>query len=132
MYLRSAYLAAGPLADRIVAAAESKQSIAVVPIAIPLLAGPGAISTVIIQIHRPGAPYHQALVIAIILVVALLLWVVLGTSFIGWVQDYASIVRRGLEAIVADMQGQMEALDLTELIDRHLLSVDDEPITNNE
>ena len=59
------------------AAAESKQSIAVVPIAIPLLAGPGAISTVIIQIHRPGAPYHHALVIAIILVVALLLWSVL-------------------------------------------------------
>jgi len=59
------------------AAAESKQSIAVVPIAIPLLAGPGAISTVIIQIHRPGAPYHYALVIAIILVVTLLLWSVL-------------------------------------------------------
>lgn len=48
-----------------------------VPIAIPLLAGPGAISTVIIQMHRPGAPYHHALVIAIILVVTLLLWSVL-------------------------------------------------------
>ncbi len=59
------------------AAAETKQSIAVVPIAIPLLAGPGAISTVIIQIHRPGADYHQALVITIILVVTLLLWSVL-------------------------------------------------------
>ena len=59
------------------AAAESKQSIAVVPIAIPLLAGPGAISTVIIQIHRPGAPYHYALVIAIILLVTLVLWAVL-------------------------------------------------------
>ena len=59
------------------AAAESKQSIAVVPIAIPLLAGPGAISTVIIQMHRPGAEYHQALVIVIILAVTLLLWSVL-------------------------------------------------------
>jgi len=59
------------------AAAETKQSIAVVPIAIPLLAGPGAISTVIIQIHRPGADYHQVLVITIILVVTLLLWSVL-------------------------------------------------------
>lgn len=59
------------------AAAESKQSIAVVPIAIPLLAGPGAISTVIIQMHRPGAEYHQALVIVIIVAVTLLLWSVL-------------------------------------------------------
>jgi multiple antibiotic resistance protein len=39
-------------------AAESRENIAVVPLAIPLLAGPGSISTVIIQVHRPGAEYY--------------------------------------------------------------------------
>jgi multiple antibiotic resistance protein len=52
-------------------------SVAVVPLAIPLLAGPGAISAVIIQTHRSAAPYHGALVIAVILAVCALLWVML-------------------------------------------------------
>src|SRR5271169_4269450 len=43
--------------------AEDKQSIAVVPIAIPLLAGPGAISTVIIYAHASYQPLHIALII---------------------------------------------------------------------
>jgi multiple antibiotic resistance protein len=59
------------------AEAESRENIAIVPIAIPLLAGPGSISTVIIQMHRPGAEYHLFWVIAIILLLSLLLWVVL-------------------------------------------------------
>jgi multiple antibiotic resistance protein len=57
--------------------AESRDNIAVVPIAIPLLAGPGSISTVIIQMHRPGAEYHLVWVIAVILLLTLLLWGVL-------------------------------------------------------
>jgi len=59
------------------AEAEGRENIAIVPIAIPLLAGPGSISTVIIQMHRPGAEYHLLLVIAIILLLSFLLWVVL-------------------------------------------------------
>jgi multiple antibiotic resistance protein len=58
-------------------AAESLENIAVVPIAIPLLAGPGSISTVIIQMHRPGAEYHLLWVIVVILLIALVLWGVL-------------------------------------------------------
>ena len=57
--------------------AASKGSIAVVPLAIPLLAGPGAISTVIIQMHRSAASHQPWLVLAIILAVCLVLWVVL-------------------------------------------------------
>ena len=53
------------------------ENIAIVPIAIPLLAGPGSISTVIIQMHRPGAEYHLLWVIAVILILTLLLWAVL-------------------------------------------------------
>ena len=59
------------------AEAEDKRSIAVVPLAIPLLAGPGSISTVIIQMHRSDAEYHSLLVIFIIILVCLFLWLVL-------------------------------------------------------
>lgn len=43
--------------------AEEKESIAVVPIAMPLLAGPGAISTVIIYAHTSFQPLHIMMVI---------------------------------------------------------------------
>ena len=59
------------------AEAAGRENIAIVPIAIPLLAGPGSISTVIIQMHRPGAEFHLLWVIAVILLVTLLLWIVL-------------------------------------------------------
>ena len=57
--------------------AAKKTSIAVVPLAIPLLAGPGAMSTVIIAMHRSSTPYHPWMILAIILLVALILWLVL-------------------------------------------------------
>jgi multiple antibiotic resistance protein len=58
-------------------AAGRSESVAVVPIAIPLLAGPGSISTVIIEMHRAGADYHLLWVVAVLLLVSLLLWLVL-------------------------------------------------------
>jgi len=59
------------------AEAEDKHSIAVVPLAIPLLAGPGSISNVIIQMHRSETDYHGLLVIASIMLICKLLWLVL-------------------------------------------------------
>lgn len=59
------------------AEAEDRHSIAVVPLAIPLLAGPGSISTVIIQMHRSDTDYHGLLVILSIALVCLFLWLVL-------------------------------------------------------
>ena len=59
------------------AEAEDRHSIAVVPLAIPLLAGPGSISTVIIQMHRLDSEYHGLAVILIIALVCLILWIVL-------------------------------------------------------
>jgi multiple antibiotic resistance protein len=58
-------------------AAGLKDSIAVVPIAIPLLAGPGSISNVIIEMHRVHSITHSMIVIITILLVALTLWIVL-------------------------------------------------------
>lgn len=52
-------------------------SVAIVPLAIPLLAGPGAISTVIIQVHRSAAPWHLLYTLGCILGVCLVLWLVL-------------------------------------------------------
>lgn len=59
------------------AEAEDRHSIAVVPLAIPLLAGPGSISNVIIEMHRSASEYHGLLVILSIALVCLFLWVVL-------------------------------------------------------
>ena len=57
--------------------AEAMSSIAVVPLAIPLLAGPGAISTVIIQMHRSTEPSHVWMVLTVIIMVCSVLWLVL-------------------------------------------------------
>ena len=59
------------------AEAEDKRTIAIVPLAIPLLAGPGSISTVIIEMHRSNMEYHTLLVIFCITLVCLILWLVL-------------------------------------------------------
>lgn len=55
---------------------ESRHLSGVVPLAVPLLAGPGAISTTIIAAQRGGAQHVGAL-IACILGVCVLLWIVL-------------------------------------------------------
>jgi len=59
------------------AEAEDRNAIAIVPLAIPLLAGPGSISTVIIEMHRSTMEFHGLMVIATIALVCLLLWLVL-------------------------------------------------------
>lgn len=59
------------------AEAEDKSAIAIVPLAIPLMAGPGSISTVIIEMHRSSMSSHSLLVIASIALVCAFLWLVL-------------------------------------------------------
>lgn len=51
----------------------------VVPLAVPLLAGPGAISTVIVAAHDGGL-LHRAIILACILVACALLWVILNLA----------------------------------------------------
>lgn len=60
--------------------AEEKESIAVVPIAMPLLAGPGAISTVIIYVDTSTRSLDLSVIIISSLLVALLTW---GTLIIA-------------------------------------------------
>jgi multiple antibiotic resistance protein len=59
--------------------AQDKADVAVVPLAIPLLAGPGAISTAIIYSHRDMAWMHVAL-IGEIWLAALIVWITLRSA----------------------------------------------------
>jgi multiple antibiotic resistance protein len=58
---------------------ESREARGVVPLAVPLLAGPGAISTSIIA-AQAGSPAHVALLVACIALVAFMLWIVLRVA----------------------------------------------------
>ena len=60
--------------------AEEKDNIAVVPLGMPLLAGPGAISTIIIYSHRGHGLTHVALLLSIALALALLTWLALRAA----------------------------------------------------
>ncbi len=59
---------------------ETRQTIAVVPLSIPLLAGPGAISTVILYAHKGNGIHHYLMISLDIIAVAILLWCVLRTT----------------------------------------------------
>ncbi|MBO1924911.1 YchE family NAAT transporter [Thiomicrorhabdus sp. 6S3-12] len=56
---------------------EQNDSIGVVPLAMPLLAGPGAISAVIIEAHRQSGVAHYGFLGLDILILSFLLWVTL-------------------------------------------------------
>src|SRR5690606_38467334 len=60
--------------------AEEKDNIAVVPLAIPLLAGPGAISTVIIYSSLSQHPVHYLMIMVSGLIVACVIWLALHSA----------------------------------------------------
>lgn len=58
--------------------ANGKEAIGVVPLGIPLLAGPGAISTTIIQVQRhPDSAAHLGVILACLAGVCLVIWLAL-------------------------------------------------------
>ncbi|HUW51048.1 MAG TPA: NAAT family transporter [Sulfuricella sp.] len=57
--------------------AVDKENIAVVPLAIPLLSGPGAISTTIVYATERSSPAHLGMIILCCLLVALATWMAL-------------------------------------------------------
>lgn len=100
------------------AEAEDRHSIAVVPIALPLLAGPGSISNVIIEMHRSDMNYHSFLVILSIAIVCLLLWIVLRmASTIGKLLGKIglNIINRLFGLILAAIAVEIMANGLKEL-----------------
>ena len=57
-----------------------KESVAIVPLAMPLLAGPGAISTVILEAHKSSGFVHYMLISFGIMLLGLVVWGVLRLS----------------------------------------------------
>lgn len=57
-----------------------KESVAIVPLAMPLLAGPGAISTMILAAHKSNAVSHYVLMVLGTIVLTGVLWVILRLS----------------------------------------------------
>lgn len=70
---------AGEIRQTRAEAAELHSRAGVVPLAVPLLAGPGAISTTIIAAQEGGFAHNALLVVCIALVCALL-WIMLGLA----------------------------------------------------
>ena len=60
--------------------AEDKESIAVVPIAIPLLSGPGAMSTTIIFAAERSSPAHIVMIVVCCVLVSLLTYIALRAA----------------------------------------------------
>lgn len=62
-----------------------KESVAIVPLAMPLLAGPGAISTVILAAHKSNGVAHYMVISLGIIVLSLVIWIVLRVA--PWVAE---------------------------------------------
>lgn len=54
--------------------ADATQSIAIVPLSTPLLAGPGAISTVILDAHKADGAGHYGMMTLVLIALALTVW----------------------------------------------------------
>lgn len=57
-----------------------KESVAIVPLAMPLLAGPGAISTMILAAHKSNSVFHYMIITLGIILLSLVVWGVLRLS----------------------------------------------------
>ena len=67
---------------------ETLNTVAVVPLSMPLLAGPGAISTVILYGHRSAVAYHRLIISVEILILGAILWLVFAS--IPWISKHIS------------------------------------------
>lgn len=61
-----------------------KESVAIVPLAMPLLAGPGAISTVILAAHKSTSVVHYMIIALSIVLLSVVVWAVLHLS--PWIE----------------------------------------------
>ena len=67
---------------------ESKESVAIVPLSMPLLAGPGAISTVIVYTHKGIGLMHYLCISLNILIAGCVLWLILKS--VPWITQHIS------------------------------------------
>ena len=98
--------------------ASARDSVAVVPLAIPILAGPGAISTVIVFAHRSAAVSHYMLICAIIVAVAASTFVVLRLAVV-----LASLIGRTGMRVFTQIMGLIIAAIAVEFITQGLAAI---------
>ena len=99
--------------------AEEKTDIAVVPLAIPLLSGPGAISTVIIFADKSSAWAHKGFLVATCVMVAIVVWISLRMAIpIGaWLgRTGINIVTRLMSLLLAAIAVEIIAGGLVKLL----------------
>lgn len=90
-----------------------KDDVAVAPIAVPMLAGPGAITTVIILSHRAGDAAHKFVLAANIAVVCVLTFIILW-----WV----SLKSAGISGIAMRIVSRLMGLLLTAIAVQFILN----------
>jgi multiple antibiotic resistance protein len=98
--------------------AMTSDSVAVVPLATPILAGPGAISTVIVYAHKSASLHHYLLICAIIVLVALSTFVVLRLAVV-----IASLIGPTGMRIFAQIMGLLIAAIAVEFITQGLAAI---------
>lgn len=99
--------------------AAAKENIAVVPLAIPLLAGPGAISTTIVYATAYSSVAHVSIIILCCLLVALTTWLALrlATPISGWLgQTGVNIAIRLMGLLLAAVAVEILASGLVVLL----------------
>lgn len=99
--------------------AEQKENVAVVPLAIPLLAGPGAMSTVIIYAHQAATWFDTLFLILASLFVASTVWIALAlANSIGTAlgKTGLNIVTRLMGLILAALAVEFIAQGLAQLL----------------
>jgi multiple antibiotic resistance protein len=92
---------------------ESKESAAVVPLLIPLLAGPGAISTIILYGQKSSGAGHYGLVATTIILLGVVLWVSFVMS--PWIAK--RLGKSGMN-IITRIMGLISAAIAIEIISR--------------
>lgn len=70
-------------------AAKQKESVAVVPLAIPIVAGPGAITTLIVHTHATASIFDKMIVTVLCAILAMILF--LCFYFSSWIQKYVGV-----------------------------------------
>src|SRR5215510_5372621 len=98
--------------------ATTHDSVAVVPLATPILAGPGAISAVLLYAHKSTSLSHYMLICAIIVAVAASIWVVLRLAPI-----IASLIGRTGVRIFTQIMGLLIAAIAIEFITQGLAAI---------
>lgn len=106
-------------AERADETAQDLRSVAVVPLSVPLLAGPGSISTVIIYANLAPGPLHIGLIILCIALASFITWIILRLAtrigrFIGPLG--LSIVSRLMGLLLASIAVEFFAKGIVKLL----------------